>query len=1205
MLPGVPNGGPLFCVARRPYVEPLARHDFGRMDAACKHCSALHWMAERLARSSQLSPKFSLCCLEGKIRLPPLEKAPQPLHDLLTSQDAHAVKFRTEISKYNRTFAFTSLGVNEDHSVNNGRGPPVFRISGELCHWSGALTPPNSQLARYAQLYLYEPQAALTDRVRQNADLDPGILRDLQAMLIAHHQYVGIYKHAMEILKQHNAEDVQVRLRLTPQLDRRRYNLPTSNEVAMILPGTSADAPRDIILRRRDGHLQRISDLHPAYTPLQYPLLFPRGENGWYPEMKIIRDAARQCTQPDPDGSGEDGEELNQDGSRRLTLTRYVSYRIHPRPNESSALLHGGHLFTQYIVDMFASIDQQRLRYLQHQQPLFRAARFNNLEDANMNDPDNLDLNDLGQRVFLPSSYTGGPRYMTQCYQDSMAVARYYRQVDIFLTMTTNPHWPEIVRELLPGQTAYDRPDIVARVFQMKKKELLELIRKHHIFGTSVAHIFTIEFQKRGLPHIHILIFLKEPYKLLTPAAVDSCISARWPDPILEPLLFETIKTCMVHGPCGTEKPNAICMVNGRCSKGYPKSFQEFTSMDVNGYPLYRRPNDERTYTVNGKPCDNRDIVPYQPFLSVHLNCHINIECAVSIGSIKYVNKYLFKGPDRGALEIEQKDEIKRWIDGQYISAPDAAWRIFQYPLHEVVPNIVRLQVHLPNHHSVLFNPHDDLQGVLQRGAAQQTTLTAFFAANADDGPLGHEARNHTYQEFPQMFVFNKSKKVWKVRERGFALGRMYFIKPTAGEVFYLRTLLTVVKGAKSFEDLRRVPGNPLPLPTFHAACLAHGLLEDDGEWRLCLQEAGEMHSGRQLRHLFVTLLLFGEPSQPDQLWMLFRDKICDDLEHQLHGIRLGNPITPDQIYDYGLFLINRLLMESGRLLSEWPSMPLPVEDWQRLTANSLITEQLAYDRTALQAELEVRVPSLNDDQRAAYDRITASVTSQDGQLFFLYGPGGSGKTYVYNTVCARVRGDAKIILCVSSSGISALLLHGGRTAHSMFKIPIDGLHDQSVCTIPKNSDCAELMRAASAIIWDEISAQHRLTVEAVDRTLRDLRGSVRPFGGLTVVLGGDFLQTLPVVPKGSREEVVDATVQRSPLWQHIEILRLRQNMRLDQANADTQQFAAWLLDVGHGRNMVDDINVRLPESMRVPDVNSLIQSIYPGSSHCIRFRQT
>ena len=150
------------------------------------------------------------------------------------------------------------------------------------------------------------------------------------------------------------------------------------------------------------------------------------------------------------------------------------------------------------------------------------------------------------------------------------------------------------------------------------------------------------------------------------------------------------------------------------------------------------------------------------------------------------------------------------------------------------------------------------------------------------------------------------------------------------------------------------------------------------------------------------------------------------------------------------------------------------------------------------------------------------------------------------------------------------------------------------MCAILKNSPRTDLIRSTVAIIWDEIGAQHQHVVEAVDRTLHDICNNDRPFAGITTVLGGDFLQTLPVVPKGSCEDIVDATIQQSHLWQNTEILFLCQNMRLDQASADVRQFSQWLLDVGHGRNFVNNSQIRLPEHMRVDDVGSLIDSIYP-----------
>ncbi|KAF8964922.1 hypothetical protein BDZ97DRAFT_1622190, partial [Flammula alnicola] len=116
--------------ARRPYCEPMARHDLGRMDVECPHCGALHWMMEKLARSSATSPEFGFCCKSGKIQLPALQAPPEALKALFDGQDEQAKEFRENIWKYNRAFAFTSLKVKEDYSVNQGRGPPVFRIQG-------------------------------------------------------------------------------------------------------------------------------------------------------------------------------------------------------------------------------------------------------------------------------------------------------------------------------------------------------------------------------------------------------------------------------------------------------------------------------------------------------------------------------------------------------------------------------------------------------------------------------------------------------------------------------------------------------------------------------------------------------------------------------------------------------------------------------------------------------------------------------------------------------------------------------------------------------------------------------------------------------------------------------------------------------------------------------------------------------------------
>ena len=150
--------------------------------------------------------------------------------------------------------------------------------------------------------------------------------------------------------------------------------------------------------------------------------------------------------------------------------------------------------------------------------------------------------------------------------------------------MTANPKWKEIQDELLPGQTASDRSDLVSRVFKLKKDALIDDIMKHQALGKCVAHIYTIEFQKRGLPHMHLLIIMKEDSRVKEPADVDNVICAEFPDKDKEPLLYEKVLRYMVH-TCGVQ-----CQKEpGKCSKKFPKPFREVTSMSEDSYCSYRR----------------------------------------------------------------------------------------------------------------------------------------------------------------------------------------------------------------------------------------------------------------------------------------------------------------------------------------------------------------------------------------------------------------------------------------------------------------------------------------------------------------------------------------------------------------------------------------------------------------------------------------
>jgi hypothetical protein len=301
------------------------------------------------------------------------------------------------------------------------------------------------------------------------------------------------------------------------------------------------------------------------------------------------------------------------------------------------------------LVDAFAQIENNRLQFHRMNQGKLRAELYDGLQDAVMG---GADLADVGQRIILPSTFIGSPRHMVQQYQDAMAIVSTTSAPDLFITFTANPQWPEIIEAILPSQTAQDRPEIISRVFKLKLSALCKELFNKHVLGRVVARMYVIEFQKRGLPHAHILIILHPEDKPKTVEDINSIVCAEIPDPDQQPHLYSIITKCMVHGPCGATRPSARCMKDGKCSKRYPRTFSETTVMDENNYPVYRRCDNGRTYVKDGFEYDNRWVVPYNPYLSGEYNAHINVEIATSITSVKYLYKYVYKGGDRAIAEI-------------------------------------------------------------------------------------------------------------------------------------------------------------------------------------------------------------------------------------------------------------------------------------------------------------------------------------------------------------------------------------------------------------------------------------------------------------------------------------------------------------------------------------------------------------------------
>jgi hypothetical protein len=567
----------------------------------------------------------------------------------------------------NQAFSFVSVGVKIDERITNASGPFCFRIHGELSHRIGSLCPGTGEGQEqapqaFAQIYIHSGDSEeAVERRLQVSNLD-GTYRNLftrlQSMMHDINPFVCVFKQAHQIIAEKPARerlDVFAALQLDREADRRRYNLPIVDEVAAIIPQNAEEGySKDLILRYQHGRLMRLSDTSPTYQCLAYPMLFPRGELGWHPNLKKSALFFHNLDEGDitnvsdgPDANDEEDPQVEDSETSRgkqttVSRAQFYKYNLFPRQGKPNAQFHSGKLYHQYTVDGWAVTEQNRLDWLRFNQSTLRADVYKGVKDA-IHASDR-SLNDIGKRFILPATHAGSTRHMFQLFQDSMAICRYFGHADLFITMTANPSWKEIKDELYPGQTHSDRPDLVARVFQMKKKALLKRIKNDGIFGDHVASVHTIEFQKRGLPHVHLIVFLKNDHKIRQPEDIANMIRADIPDPVTEPRLYQLVTSHMMHS-CSKKR----CLdERNKCNKNFPKPFWETTTMTENGYAQMARPDNgrkiERMVDGVSKELTNQHVVPYCPYLLLEFECHINVECLHSMKSFKYIHKYIYKG---------------------------------------------------------------------------------------------------------------------------------------------------------------------------------------------------------------------------------------------------------------------------------------------------------------------------------------------------------------------------------------------------------------------------------------------------------------------------------------------------------------------------------------------------------------------------------
>ncbi|WOH08400.1 hypothetical protein DCAR_0727840 [Daucus carota subsp. sativus] len=619
---------------------------------------------------------------------------------------------------------------------------------------------------------------------------------------------------------------------------------------------------------------------------------------------------------------------------------------------------------------------------------------------------------------------------MSQYFKDALALCRSIGHPSLFLTMTCNTKWPEITDMMkhLPGVKASDAPDVIARVFKLKLDQLIELIKKKNYFGRCIGLMHVIEFQKRGLPHAHMLVWLHPNDKPKSPGQIDQLVTTEIPDKDTDPECYEAVRNYMIHGPCGKDFSYSSCMANGKCTRHFLKRYNSNTYFDDCGFPVYKRRNTGAKVKCKGHDLDNRFVVPYNRDLLLRFQCHINIEICNNSRSLKYLFKYCLKGHDTATMMLRkskgngnvvsadnksrQMNEVKNYLDGHYICASEASWRIFGFDIHSRWPSVDRLPIHLPNNKYVSFRTGESLQGVCDRADSRNSKLEAWFVANK----MYPEARQYTYQEFPSHFTWLPRECRWKPRQRGEVIGRVSEVHATAGDLLFLRMLLMRRKGVFSFEDIRTIDG--IMYPTFKEAC---GALD------------------------------------PGNLWQLHWQSMVDDIIHKKRKESDDNSLQLSEldIQNYTLAEIEKLLNDVGKSLRDFPTIPFPGEKYFQSDVNRLIAEETNYDVEEMSALHDSNLAKLNVEQRKIYDSVIAKAENNIGGAFFVYGNGGCGKTFLWQTIYAKLRSQRKIVLPVASSGIAVVLLPGGRIAHSRFHIPLK-LDNCSTAGINHGSDLAE-----------------------------------------------------------------------------------------------------------------------------------------------------
>ena len=694
------------------------------------------------------------------------------------------------------------------------------------------------------------------------------------------------------------------------------------------------------------------------------------------------------------------------------SLREICKYHIgHELRHGKMALLHVNRfqlmsrLAQTYLVDSVSRAIDYRLRFYKfHQKDLFGI--------TSEEDNETLDANgSTSQKSFLSQSMHGSRRHLRSLAKNALALVSEFGRPSLFITLTCNPYWSEIIEQLLPGQTAFDRGDVVCQVFYRKLEAVLTNIRSGKyfpVYGTRNQfhkikfEVRVIEYQRRGLPHVHLVLKFEENSsmpryddKVALATWIDHHITAVYPttaddEEPLEPNeayeedveYAEMVKGHMMH-KCFAESNGGCKNDKGICSKGYDKNVvSNTTSFDIKGFPLYKRP------TIK-----SLQVVPHNRALLKQWNGHANVEFAGSTYTVIYLYKYLFKGSKKVKLrltnadDIKDNDEIRLYVRGRYLCSMDCFWRVLGHETYPAPSPAVRVIKIVPEERTrafladgkipdiiVYFNRPPILASLKYTELFNAFTWSyqrpARFSENPSDNfiiSIGNNLRN--------IYLYKRCKS-------NLSITRLEVIAIAAGETFFLRLILYNFSKI-SYSDCLQF--NSRRYPTYQEAAVASGIVKDNDELYSCFEEAAHFQDStpNELRTLFVMTTLQGFPTLKILYEERFKHMLYDDFLHNY------NPINHNAAWNDLLCDFASRFESDGKNMRDY-GLPEPLQ-----SKTELEIERTKYDKNAQLAiynNLCNEIPN-TDEQQDIFDSIVNAVRLKLTRIYYIQGQAGSGKS--------------------------------------------------------------------------------------------------------------------------------------------------------------------------------------------------------------------